>query len=264
MYELEYVRKRKRRIRAAIIGGVSSVVVSTFAIVAFLGRFVGTFTVSLEANNVSISLSEKEFGTRSSFLRVNALAPFHEYTYSKFNENYSDEVIDNEDTSYTLGANYSARKEGEISSFDFFKYTFYVINGGSVDIGYSFTLKILDNAKSQDGRSLLDTLRVTIYEEGEKTVFGKKDTVPHGENNDDYRPPISADEGEPDFTGYVDEIFASTDAVASFSGRKISAGQAKRYTIVTWLEGFRSGSGNSAPIGATIKLGVEINAYEIK
>lgn len=265
MYELEYVRKRKRRIRAAIIGGISSVVISSLAIIAFLGRFVGTFTVSLEAGDVNISLSEKESGSRSSFLRVNSLAPFEEFTYSRFEAKYGDAVIDNEDSAYTLGANYSTKKAGVITSYDFFKYTFYVINTGNSKVGYSFALNIQDNVKSADGRSLLDTLRVTIYEDGVKTIYGKRDSVPHGQDNDDYRPPISADEGEPDFTGYVDKTFTSTDAVTSFSGKELNVDQARRYTIVTWLEGFRSGKDDQkdAPKGATIKLGVEINAYEI-
>ena len=263
MYELEYVRKRKRRIRAAIIGGVSSVVISSFAIIAFLGRFVGTFTVSLEANNVDISLSEKESGSRSSFLRVNSLAPFEEFTYSRFDAKYGDDVIDNEDSSYLLGANYSVRNNNVVTSYDFFKYTFYVINTGKIAAAYNFSLNILDNVKSAKGVSLLDTLRVMIYEDGVKTIYGKKDSVPHGDDNDDYRPPISADEGEAEFTGYVDKTFTSTDTVTSFNGNKINIGEAKRYTIVTWLEGYRSDSGQDAPVGATIKLGVEINAYEI-
>ena len=263
MYELEYVRKRKRKIRVAIIGGVSSVVITSLAIIAFLGRFVGTFTVSLEANNVDISLSEKESGSRSSFLRVNSLKPFEEFTYSRFETKFGDAVIDSEDSPYTLGANYSKLNQNVITSYDFFKYTFYVVNTGNSDVGYSFTLNISDNIRSTDGRSLLDTLRVTIYENGTKTIYGQKDSVPHGDDNDDYRPPISANEGETGFTGYVNDIFTSANTVTSFSGRELEPDEARRYTIVTWLEGYRSDGNCDAPKGATIKLGVEINAYEI-
>ena len=58
MYELEYVRKRKRKIRAAIIGGISAIGVSVLVIVAFLGRFVGTFTVTVDNGEVKLALSE--------------------------------------------------------------------------------------------------------------------------------------------------------------------------------------------------------------
>ena len=262
MYELEYVRKRKRKIRAAIIGIISTIGVSVLVIVAFLGRFVGTFTVSLEANNVDISLSEKKSGPLSSFLRVNPLVPFEEFTYSEFDRKFGDDIIDSEETSYTLGGNYSVRNPDVLKSFDFFKYTFYLHNLGKSDVLYNLKVNILDNATAPDGRDLLGTLRVMIYEEGEKTIYGKPESVPHYEEGvPDYRPPISTSVDDDDFMGYVDKTFSSTETVTSFSGKPLNIGEAKRYTIVTWLEGFRSSG--TAPVGAKIKLGVEINAYEI-
>ena len=62
--------------------------------------------------------------------------------------------------------------------------------------------------------------------------------------------------------GYVDGTFTSSEVITTFSGKTLNIGEAKRYTIVTWIEGFRSDSKKPAPKGATIKLGVEINAYE--
>ncbi len=261
MYELEYVRKRKRKIRAAIIGGISAIGVSVLVIVAFLGRFVGTFTVSLEANNVDISLSEKKSGPLSSFLRINSLVPFEEFTYSEFDRKFGDDIIDSEDTTYALGGNYSPKNPDVLQSFDFFKYTFYLHNLGKSDVLYNFKLKVEDNIAAPDGRNLLGTLRVMIYEEGHKTIYGQAESVPHYEEGvPDYRPPISTSVDDDDFMGYVDKTFSSTETITSFSGKPLNIGEAKRYTIVTWLEGFRSSG--FAPTGATIKLGVEINAYE--
>ena len=45
-------------------------------------------------------------------------------------------------------------------------------------------------------------------------------------------------------------------------GEDIEVGEVRKYTVVTWLEGFRSSNDKLAPEGASIKLGVEINAYE--
>ena len=85
MYELDYVRKRKRRRRVAIVGGISAMVVTTLGIVAFLGRYSGTFTVSLESKDVQLTLStQSNFETRSSFLRVKDVPSFQEYTYCDF------------------------------------------------------------------------------------------------------------------------------------------------------------------------------------
>ena len=266
MYELEYVRKRKRRLWVLLGGGVSLSVVGSLAIIAFLGRFVGTFTVSLETRDVDIALSEKRTaGTNSTFLRVDPIYPFQEFTYSDFDRRFGDEMIDSEDTDFSLGANLNANNE--IDSLNFFKYTFYVKNVGTTPAKYDFKLNIADNVLSDDGRSLIDTMRVMVYEDGQKTVFGKGQTIPHkgtyGEA--DYRPPISineyqATEAEP-FMGYA-EVFTSSKVVTTFSRLTINVGEAKRYTIVSWLEGFQSSSTEPAPKGATIKLGVEINAYE--
>ena len=263
MYELEYVRKRKRKIRAAIIGGISAIGVSVLVIVAFLGRFVGTFTVSLEANNVDISLSEKQSGPRSSFLRIDSLVPFQEFTYSEFDSKYGDDVIDNEEYGYDLGANYSSKNPDVMESFDFFKYTFYLHNLGKADIEYTFNLNVIESIIAPDGRNLLDTLRVMIYEDGEKNIYGKAEEVPHYNEGGEpsYCPPISTSVDDDDFMGYVDKTFSSDETITSLTGNTLDIGKTRRYTIVTWLEGFRSSG--YAPIGATIKLGVEINAYEI-
>ena len=267
MYELEYVRKRKRRIIVLIGGGVSLSVVTSLAIIAFLGRFVGTFTVSLETRNVDITLSEKQTsGSNSSFLRVDQLWPFQEFTYTDFDRRFGDQVIDSEESDYLIGAN--KNDKDEYDSLNFFKYTFYVKNVGTLPAKYDFKLNILDDVKSDDGRSLIDTMRVMVYENGEKTVYGKGEAIPHKgmKGEADYRAPISmneydAEQSEVEFPGYA-ETFVSSKVVTTFSRMTINVGEAKRYTIVSWLEGFRSSSTEPAPKGATIKLGVEINAYE--
>ena len=266
MYELEYVRKRKRRLIVLISGGVSLSVVVSLSIIAFLGRFVGTFTVSLESRNVDIALSEKQAsGSNSSFLRVDQLWPFQEFTYSDFDNRFED-LIDTEDTDYTIGAN--KNDKGEYDSLNFFKYTFYVKNVGTLPAKYDFKLNILDDVKSDDGRSLIDTMRVMVYEDGERTVYGKEDRIPHTDEygRANFNAPISiteydAEKEHVEFPGYA-EKFVSSKVVTTFSRLTINVGEAKRYTVVSWLEGFRSSNKETAPKGATIKLGVEINAYE--
>ena len=267
MYELEYVRKRKRRKFIALGAGVSTTVITSMAIISFLGRFVGTFTVSLETRNVELTLSEKaDLSNQSSYLRVNSIAPFQEFTYSDFSI-YGDEVIDSDKSSIDLGGNQDAN--GDVESLNFFKYTFFVGNIGGKPAQYDLSLNVVEDVVSSDNRSLLDTVRVMVYEDGEKEVYAKGQTKPHTDENGNasYASPISVDKDEANdlhpFMGYAKE-FVSSDVVAAFSSVGIDVGQVKRYTIVTWLEGFRSSSDQLAPKGATIKLGVEINAYEIQ
>ena len=246
--------------------GVSTVVVTSMAIIAFLGRFVGTFTVSLETRDVELTLSEKsDLKDRSSFLRVNSIAPFQEFTYSDFDK-FGDTVIDSENSTINLGANLK-ENSADVESLNFFKYTFYVANVGYKPAQYNFNLNVVEEVLSSDNRSLLDTVRVMVYEDGEKEVYAKGQTKPHvdEDGNASYASPISVDKNEANdlhpFMGYAKE-FVSSNVVAAFSSVSIDVGQVKRYTIVTWLEGFRSSPDQLAPQGATIKLGVEINAYE--
>ena len=269
MYRREYVRKRKRRRIVAIVGALSGATVLALSIIAFLGRFVGTFTVSLESRNVDLTLLEKKDSTHStSFLRVNSLVPFQEFTYSYFDNYGGFDVIDSDESGSFIGANYSPTDPASIISLNFFKYTYYVKNVGKEPAMYDWSVKVTDNVLSQDGRSLLDTLRVMIFVDGEKSIYGKALSIPHydSEGKADYRPPISVDEhdatDEFPFMGYVDENFTSSEVVTTFRGENLDVNESRRYTIVTWLEGFRSSSEEFAPRGAKIKLGVEINAYE--
>ena len=275
MYELNYVKKRKRRKVVAIIAGISSIVVATLAIVSFLGRFVGTFTVNLDTGNVKLALFDSHmFETPSTFMRVPDLPSFQEYTYSHF-DSIGDDVIDSDESDYLMGANYN-RDRSAVTSVNYFKYTFYIRNVGTMDAQYQMQIKILESQAAKDGRKIDDTLRVMVYENKEidehtnKTVYARKATVPHYDENGElsYEEAISVREDAATpanpFRGYA-KMFESSDIITTISVDDFGMDEYKRYTIVMWLEGYdlQSNSLDNAPVGATIKIGVEINAYEI-
>ena len=273
MYELEYVKKRKRRKVAGLVGVISTIGVGSLITVSFLGRFVGTFTVSLDDDGVKLSLDEhKTFPDPVTFLRINQLAPFEEMTYGALP---TDAELDTEETSYLYGANYAP--DGELESLNFFKYTFYVKNVGDKTAQYRMRVNITDRNESTDGtaRTLDDTLRVMVYEndgnedgshsykifakeaaeynytkDGEKTRQEFVSAYPYSNIEDDAHP--------------LAEKFISSDLVAEYAVKDFVKGDLKRYTIVSWLEGEdpQSSPEYTAPKGATIRLGVEITAYE--
>lgn len=272
MYELKYVRKRKTRLWVAISGGVATVVVSTFAIVSFLGRYVGTFTVSLDTGKVDLALSDSStFKKKESYLRVDSLPSFHEYTCSWLP---SDEQLDSEENNYLFGAN----KEGEKTTLNFFKYTFFVKNVGKVPAYYTVKIKMTDNKAGEDGRTLDDTLRTKFYETDLGTgaqkadIFAKRAAVHHtdevtGEVN--FQELVSFDKetaeelGE-NYLGYA-TMFESSNVITTWKPDDVLApGETRRYTIVNWLEGYdpQSQEFSAPPKGARLKIGVEINAYE--
>ncbi len=158
MYERRYIRKRLRNTLIGIAGSVSTTGVVILCIVAFLGRYVGTFTVSLDTANVQLALAkEVEFTDPESYLRINTLPPFEEIAY---NQLPSDIELDTQDTDYLSGADYN--NEGEVIRLRYFKYTFYVKNTGEVTAQYRMRVVVQDENLASDGTSLLDTLRVMI------------------------------------------------------------------------------------------------------
>lgn len=253
MYELEYVKRRKKKKRAIIFGSLGTIGIATFSIIAFLGRYVGTFTVSLEAKDVDLTLStSSSFKETSSYLSVQKVPPFQEYTYQYFDDVGGMNALDDENNDVMFGANPNNE------SLNFFKYTFFVKNVGITPAKYNISLKIIDNVAASDGRTLDDTLRVLVLDNGKDSVYAKGSLSS--------RAPISITESEASeagvvFPGYAKNFSSSTEVMHK-NDVPLLAGQFRKYTVVIWLEGARSSNTQSAPKGATIKLGVEINAYE--
>lgn len=275
MYDLLYVRKRRRRKIAALVSLIASIGITSLVIVSFLGRFTGTFTVKLANSSVKLSLSDKmAFDSPTSYLSIEKLDLFEENTYTNLP---NQEYLDNEDTPYNAGA---YTNEDNESVMRYFKYTFYVKNMGGKTAMYDLKVLLVDRNKSDDGteRTLDDTLRVMVYEndvakssgqeyhtvgiyakeaaeynidkEGNRTRREFVSTYPYLNEEDDEHP--------------LAQSFKSSSLVTTYARGGFLEGQVRRYTIVVWLEGEDPQSQflQSAPEGASIKLGVEITAYE--
>ncbi len=289
MYELDYVKKRRRKKAAAIVGGIGTAGVTALAIVAFLGHYVGTFTVTVRSGEVKISLSENEtFETEESVLETNVDYPYKEYSYGYLPY---DETLDDESTNFNasdplsfIGSDPDINMTS-VEGLKFFKYTYYVKNVGSTAAKYRLSLNITDSTQSTDGRSLEDTLRVMIYANGDSyasegggsndhasRVFAKASAYSNyyydenGELQTTNREFIAKPAANYTATSEAElaETFVSSNVVAEYVVTDFEFGNVNRYTVVTWLEGYdpQSLGATKAPEGAKIKLGVEINAYE--
>ena len=263
MYALELVRRRKRRIWAAVIGGIGTIGVATFSIAAFLGHRVGSFTVALESKNAQLTLSEKSsFKEKSSFLRVGNVPGFQEYTYARF-KTLGEGALDDEDNDYKFGVR--TNKKGKEFT-EFLKYTFYIKNVGEDPAEYDFSLQVKEVIATSEGQTLEDSFRVMVYDNGVPEVYAKRLQVPRIVDGEaDYRAPVSVNEGDATidypFEGYA-KMFASSNEVMTQKAQYLDVNEVRKYTVVTWLEGFQSSGDANTLSGASIKLGVEINAYE--
>ena len=269
MVELEYVRRRKRKKIAVIVAAAASTGLAVLILVAFLGRFVGTFTVSLNTGDVKLTLSKNaSFSDPTSYLKIDELPPFD---LAKFSDLPDAEFIDSEETGWDYGTVTSSSGD---SVMYFFKETFYVRNEGQVTAHYDLSVNITKNTPSADGRYLDTILRVMVYEnpadsqEHAYTVYARKSEVPNltddPENPYTYKEYLSVpyDSHDPSSKAVFAEMFESDSVVTTLSTPRFESGDAKRYTIITWLEGYDQQAKGNPPEGGNIKLGVTINAYE--
>lgn len=295
MYDLLFVKKRRRRRIAALIALFSSIGVTGLVIISFLGRSVGTFTVSLNNSAVKLALCEKKDSTDySSYLRVNNTAKYIENEFDTVNKKFTSkylakdflvETLDNEGTAYNCAEfdqTYIDESDGKLKvgkCLEFFKYTFYVKNVGTKTAAYDLTINIDNRTRADDdsGRGLDDTLRVMVFENDPNTdnhdylVYAKK-TV---ENNFD----IEGKKTDKEFISYLPdmdekrqesaehplaETFLNSSTVAEYKTVGFASQQMMRYTIVIWLDGNdpQSDPEYEYPEGATLKLGVDIAAHE--
>ena len=279
MYDLQYVKKRRRRKIAAFVSLFAGIGITSLVIVSFLGRTVGTFSVSISNSSVKLSLSDKlDFKEPTSYLRCDQLLKFREYSFTRFGGLDGVSWLDDENVTYDDEKAYTYDEiTGKPDALYYFKYTFYVRNMGSSIAQYSMSVNISDNRKSNDetGRTLDDTLRVMVFENDAKSdkheykVFAKDSHVPNYDidGNPARRefvilpPEYNKQGGNYETTEYP---LAKKFSDAKYVVKDFAKGDIRRYTIVIWLEGDDPDADptDEPPEGATVKLGVDIAAYE--
>ena len=271
--ELEYVKKRKTKKLVAITSGVATAAIGVFVLVAFLGRFVGTFTVALDTGSVKLSLSDNsKFDSPTSYIKIDSLPSFD---LNSFTSLPAASEIDNENTTYTYGTTTDSHGN---SSMKYFKYTFFIKNESNIAADYDLKVNLTKNVPSEDGRTLDTLLRVLVYQndltsnEHSYTVYAKKSETPnqtYGYEDGDvtfkeyisYNTPEKAEQHGDSFPGFA-EMFENDNTVATLRVRNFQQNDVKRYTLVAWLEGEDQQAKGNPPEGGNLKLGVTINAYE--
>ena len=276
MYDLQFVKKRRRRKAAAFISLFAGIGIASFVTISFFTGRVGSFSVSLSNETVKLSLSEKvSFESATSYLRLDEVLPFQEYHYRDLP---SVDVLDNEITLYNDNRAIGLDENKNPECMYYVKYTFYVKNSGNTPAHYKLSLNLTDRNKTRDGteRSLEDTLRVMFFEndassdEHDYKIYAKEaagnNHLKNGEITNKEFVGYNSIGGHEDDDHPLAETFTSADVICTRDVPNFKYGDIKRYTIVFWLEGAdpQSNSSDEAPKDAKLKLGVEIRAYEEK
>lgn len=276
MYDLQYVKKRRRRKVAALVSLFSGIGITSLVIISFFTGRVGTFSVSVSNSSVKLSLCENEkFDNPTSYLRLDSIHTFQEMHYLDLPKA---EILDNELTKPMDEAAVGYDDQGNVECMYYLKYTFYVKNLGNTPAKYNLSINLSEANMTTDGtnRTLDDTVRVMVFENdptsdvrNEPKIYAKEAV---GNNYLSDGTTITRREfvGWNKIGGYeseehpLAETFVSPSIVCTYNVSNFTKDSIKRYTIVFWLEGEDPQSVNSddAPEDAKIKFGVEIKAYE--
>ena len=210
------------RILGLIVLILVMIVAAAYAISYFYDKF-GSFTVSIDKYDMvkqGLSLSE---------------TPDYEISRSVLNADivYNMTNISGEDLPPTVD-----QINGVHNGENYIAMTFYLINSGDDTISYTGEMNIENVTKDVD-----EAIRVAIYQNGVKTVYGKTKSNGGGKESD------------------CDETFLSNTLVMRNTREKFESKAKDKYTIVIWLEGNDPDCLDNI-IGGTMKLGMTFRITE--
>lgn len=210
------------RVLALLIGILVALVAVAYAIAYFYDKF-GAFTVRVDKYdmvNQGLSLSE---------------TPTYERTISVLNADMAYDMtnISGEDLPENIDM-----INGAHNGNNYIAYTFYLINSGEDTVSYDYWLYIDNVSKGVD-----EAVRVMVFRNGEKTVYGKTKSNGKGIESD------------------CDSEFLSATMVMKETVTDFEPQSRDKYTVVIWLEGNDPDCVDDI-IGGQIKFGMDFKITE--
>lgn len=227
---LNYIRRKKRRKRAALLSLFCSIAITVFIIIAFCLIYVDRFTVTTSGSDLFLTQDE----TREVITTKLEAPPLLKATDTQ----YTDIPMDIDDGLGSKNTN------------QYFAYTFYLgCRGERPAVDYSLDMT-LDNQSNQ----LEEAIRVMIIRNGERTVYAKAydngapKEIKDGETH----------ESEPDIIGYTKPFYDNKHII--LRPYSIVSGEYDKYTVVMWIDGWESdNSMKGGTVQTNIKFSTEID-----
>ncbi len=199
-----------------------AIVAIAYAISYFYDKY-GSFTVKINKYDMmrqGLTLSETpEFDRTNSVLNADIV-------YDMTNISGED-IPDNVDM-----------VNGSHNGESYIAYTFYLINAGDDTISYNGEMTIENVTNRVD-----EAVRIAVYKNGEKTVYGKTKSNGSGKESD------------------CDSEFTSSTIVMKTKHDKFEPKAQDKFTVVIWLEG-NDPDCTDELIGGTLKLGMDFKIVE--
>lgn len=284
-----YVRRKKTKRFAWIIFGIGFVGCSMLAIIAFINKLSGQFTIKMDDNSINLRLSSQDdFADSSTYLRGSALTQA-----TTINADFIDGATQDGGSEDTLSGEHSyvnrpnAEKPEDYTTY-FSAYTFYVQNLSEEAVNYSVSVLIDDYQNpSNQTASLLDIMRVRVYEnstvEGQalsekshaSTCYGRASTSPYYDSDGNWintdpiaqwtkdanshvvpdDSSIQRDENKGYCTNFVNDSKVCERVYEGLQSKAIV-----RYTVVLWLSGEDPNAIGAQPEDASVTLSMHFSA----
>ncbi|MFA7032376.1 MAG: hypothetical protein WC201_02290 [Bacilli bacterium] len=256
----KYVRRRRNRKIVASVACICATGVAVLGIVALLSNDAGAYTVSLNRGTASLTMSGTEdFLSSTAYIAVNDIPPYHEYTYSAWNEDDGDfSLLDNENSQTP-----TPDVEGE--GISYFKYTFFVKNTGASYAEFSLSLHLgVVGMSNNNAKDLNSVLRVMFYSNRDLTQHNRavyalrsnSNTYQDEYGNEQYSPERIAGPSSEYATPFISASNVLTSEEVDFAPDEVI-----RYTFVFWIEGEDPDCVNDPPTNG-LTLSVNIGAKE--
>lgn len=210
------------RIMALLIIILIAIVAVAYAISYFYDKF-GSFTVKVnkyDMVNQGLSLSE---------------TPEYDHTIAQLNADIVYEMTNI--SGLDLPANLDMIN-GSHNGKNYIAYTFYLINAGESTLSYEGEMYIENVTKGVD-----EAIRIALYVNGEKTVYGKTKSDGSGMESD------------------CDSDFLSSSLIMRDQRHEMAPKDKDKFTVVIWLEG-NDPDCLDPIIGGTMKIGMNFKIIE--
>ncbi len=275
IYPTEYAQTKKRRKIAAIVSAASALTIATFVIISYLGTNIGRYTVELEQNRASLTISTDEsFTKRTSLLRASNLEAARAESVDYLPAH---EILDDE---HGLGSHNGDvyDEDGILLYSTYFAYSFFLKNQGNAPVDFSATLSLSQSENIIQGAIPIEEyVRVRLYENtvGENVthnyrtfakttnyaIYDDNNTRINGEcvGNGLSVPPYTCSASKPENSVRA-EVFESSNNIVDYTFLHLDPDVIIRYTIVIWLEGDDPDCTYLPPVGASMQFGMVISA----
>lgn len=261
MVDFTFLRKKRVRKVALIIGTISLAGAVVVGAVAALGQHAAPMTVKLNNSNVSLGLTTEEASdSYQAFLIGSDAGKSIGYTEYYCSGLPDDSVLDSE-----ISNGDESSLTSDKLSFKYYKYTFYLTNTGEQDAEYEVSMNINRNTSDTKEFDLSSILRVRVYENSDLSqhsneTFAKAKSYRNEQTGElEYTEELVSY----DIPGVYATKFIDSKTVMKREGKIIHPKEKVRYTFVMWLEGYDHDSDNvKAPKFSSLALGVNISAHE--